>query len=205
MRVGVLASGRGSNFVALMAAQRRGELAPAEVVVLACNVPGAPVLARAHEFGVDALVVPHRDFPTREAFDAALADALAARGVDLVVCAGFLRVLTPVFLDRFPQRVINLHPSLLPSFPGSRSIAMALEYGVKVTGVTVHFLDAGVDTGPILVQEPVTIAEGESLASLESRIHAVEHRLLPRAVQLVAAGHVRVDGRRVHLAGPPAT
>lgn len=197
VRTGVLASGRGTNFVALAEAQARGELAPAELVVLIANRPGAPVLERARERGIEAVVIHHRDFPSREAFDQALVEALRARGVELVVLAGFMRVLTPVFLDAFPQRVINLHPALLPSFPGTDGIGDALAHGVKVTGVTVHFVDSGVDTGPIILQEAVPIAEGEGRETLEPRIHAVEHRLLPRAVQAVAAGRARIEGRRV--------
>jgi phosphoribosylglycinamide formyltransferase-1 len=200
VNIGVLASGRGSNFVALMEAQRRGELAPGEITTLICNKPGAAVLERAQEFGVETVVISHKDFDSREAFDQALIDALKARGVALVVLAGFMRVLTPVFLDVFPNRVINLHPALLPSFPGTDGIGDALAYGVKVTGVTVHLVDAGVDTGPILLQEAIAIEEGESRESLERRIHAIEHRLLPRAVQLVAAGKTRVEGRRVAVA-----
>ncbi len=199
VRIGVLASGRGSNFVALAEAQRRGELAPGEIAVLICNKPGAPVLDRARELGIEAVCLPHRDFASREDFDRALAGALRERGVELVVLAGFMRVLTPVFLEAFPLRVINLHPALLPSFPGTDGIGDALAYGVKVTGVTVHFVDTGVDTGPILLQEALTIGEGESRESLEARIHEVEHRLLPRAVRLVAAGRTRVEGRRARI------
>ena len=197
VRTGVLASGRGSNFVALAEAQERGELAPAEIAVMICNRKSAAVIERAQERGIEAVVIPHRDFDSREAFDQALVDALRQRGVELVVLAGFMRILTPVFLDAFPQRVINLHPALLPSFAGTDGIGDALGYGVKVTGVSVHLVDAGVDTGPILLQEAVEIAEGEGRETLEPRIHAVEHRLLPRAVQLVAAGRTRLEGRRV--------
>jgi phosphoribosylglycinamide formyltransferase-1 len=197
VRVGVLASGRGSNFTALAEAQGRDELAPAEIAVLICNRPSAAVIDRAREFGVESAVISHRDFDSREAFDQALIDALRARGVELVVLAGFMRILTPTFLRAFLHRVINLHPALLPSFAGTDGIGDALAYGVKVTGVSVHLVDEGVDTGPIILQEAVTIAEGESRESVEPRIHEVEHRLLPRAVQLVAAGKTRVEGRRV--------
>ncbi len=199
IRVGVLASGRGSNFVALVEAQRRGELAPAEIVVMICNKPGAPALNRAQELGVEGILLPHRDFPSREDFDRALVRTLHKYKVDLVVLAGFMRLLTPVFLDAFPGRVINLHPALLPSFPGTDGIGDALAYGVKVTGVTVHLVDTGVDTGPIILQESVPIGEGETREELETRIHALEHRLLPRAVQLVAAGKTRIEGRSVRI------
>ncbi len=199
VHVGVLASGRGSNFVALVEAQRRGELAPAEVVVLICNKLGAPVLNRARELGVEGVLLPHRDFLSRKDFDRALVRALHEHKVDLVVLAGFMRLLTPVFLDAFPGRVINLHPALLPSFPGTDGIGDALAYGVKVTGVTVHLVDPGVDTGPIVLQEAVAIGEKETREELEARIHAIEHRLLPRAVQLVAAGRTSIEGRRVRI------
>ena len=197
-RVGVLASGTGSNFVALAEAQRRGELGPAEIVVLICNRAGAPVLQRARELGVEALALPHRDFDSREAFDAAMADALRARGVEFVVLAGFMRILTPVFLDAFP-RVINVHPALLPAFPGTGGIGDALAAGAKVTGVTVHFVDSGVDTGPIILQEALAIREGETRQSLAPRIHAIEHRLLPRAVRLAAQRRLRIKGRDVTI------
>jgi len=199
VRTGVLASGRGSNFVALVEAQKRGELAPADIVVMICNKPGAAVLARARELGIEPVLLPHREFASREEFDQALVKALRERGVELVVLAGFMRLLTPTFLNAFPNRVINLHPALLPSFPGTDGIGDALAYGVKVTGVTVHLVDPGVDTGPILLQEAVTIGEEETRESLEARIHALEHRLLPRAVHLVAAGEAQVEGRRVRI------
>jgi phosphoribosylglycinamide formyltransferase 1 len=196
-RIGVLASGTGTNFVALCDAQTRGELAPGEIVTLICNRPKAPVLERARERGIEAVVIPHRDYPSREAFDQALVDALRERGVEIIVLAGFMRILTAVFVEAFPLRIINLHPALLPSFAGTDGIGDALDYGVKVTGVTVHFIDTGVDTGPIILQEAVEIAEGEARESLEPRVHAVEHAILSRAVQLVAAGKTRVEGRRV--------
>lgn len=197
MRTAVLASGSGTNFEALAEAHRQGMLAPAELVVVICNVPGAGVLDRARAAGVETLVIPHRDFASREAFEKAMVSALRERGTALVVLAGFMRVLTPAFLQAFPQRVINLHPALLPSFPGADGVGDALAHGVKVTGVTVHFVDAGVDTGPIILQEALAIAEGETREQLATRLRAIEHRLLPRAVQLVAAGRTRVEGRRV--------
>ncbi|NUP88517.1 MAG: phosphoribosylglycinamide formyltransferase [Candidatus Sumerlaeia bacterium] len=197
LRTAVLASGSGTNFEALAEAHRQGMLAPAELVVVICNVPGAGVLDRARAAGVETLVIPHRDFASREAFEKAMVSALRERGTALVVLAGFMRVLTPAFLQAFPQRVINLHPALLPSFPGADGVGDALAHGVKVTGVTVHFVDAGVDTGPIILQEALAIAEGETREQLAARLRAIEHRLLPHAVQLVAAGRTRVEGRRV--------
>lgn len=199
--IGVLASGRGSNFVALAEAQRNDRLAPAEIATMICNKPGAAVLDRARELGVEPVLLPHRDSPSREDYDRALVDALKSRGVEIVVLAGFMRLLTPVFLNAFPNRVINLHPALLPSFPGTDGIGDALRYGVKVTGVTVHFVDGGVDTGPIILQEALPIVEDDTEETLAARIHAVEHRLLPRAVQLVAAGRTRLEGRKVRIDG----
>lgn len=197
-RVGVLASGTGSNFVALVEAQRRGELGSAEVAVLVCNRPEAPVLERARGMGVEAVLVDHRQYGSREGFDRALVDCLRERGVELVVLAGFMRILTPVFLSAFSQ-IINVHPALLPAFPGTDGIGDAMAYGAKVTGVTVHLVDSGVDTGPIILQEAVEIVAGESRDSLAVRIHGLEHRLLPRAVALAAQGRLRVEGRHVRI------
>jgi phosphoribosylglycinamide formyltransferase-1 len=145
------------------------------------------------------MCLSHKDFATREDFDRALRDALLARGVELVVLAGFMRVLTPVFLDAFPDRVINVHPALLPAFPGVDAQAQALAHGVKVTGCTVHLVDAGVDTGPILAQAAVPVRDDDTVETLRARILAEEHRLLPAAVRDVAAGRVTREGRRARV------
>jgi phosphoribosylglycinamide formyltransferase 1 len=171
--IGVLVSGEGSNLQALI-----DEGLP--VVAVASSRPGARALERAEEAGVDGAAFPLADHATREDRDAAMADWLDQRGVSLVVCAGFMELLTVPFLDRFPARIVNVHPSLLPRFPGTRPIEQAVEAGVPTTGVTVHLVDEGVDTGPVLAQEEVPV---EPQATLVPRIHAVEHRLLPEVVR----------------------
>jgi phosphoribosylglycinamide formyltransferase 1 len=171
--IGVLVSGRGTNLQALIDAGL-------PVAAVASNRAGAPALERASRAGIPTAVFALEDHADREQRDVAMADWLAAKDVDLVVCAGYMHLLTPAFLDRFPDRVVNVHPSLLPAFPGTRAIEDALAHGVEETGVTVHLVDEGVDTGPILAQERVPVSPPETLAE---RIHAVEHRLLPRVVR----------------------
>lgn len=201
MRVGVLASGKGSNFQALVQALDTPDAA-AKVAVLISNVPDAPALQKARLLDVPAVLLEHNRWPSRETFDAAVADELNRHGVELVVLAGYMRLLSPTFLRAFPQRVVNVHPALLPSFTGTRAVKQALEYGAKVTGCTVHFVDQGVDTGPIIAQAAVPVLETDDEASLSARIHAEEHRLLPRAVELIARGQVLIEGRCVRLLEP---
>lgn len=206
--LGVLISGRGSNLGALLDAIGDGRL-DASVRLVVSNKAGAGGLARAEAAGIATCVLPHGAYPSREAFDAAVVDALRAAGVELVVLAGFMRLVTPVLLDAFPHRVLNIHPALLPAFPGVDAQRQALDYGVRVTGCTVHFVDAGTDTGPILLQETEPVHEDDTPASLSARLLVKEHALLVRAVGLVASGRVRVEvspqgGRaRVSIAGPP--
>lgn len=196
MRAAVLVSGGGTNLQALLDA--RDDLG-AELRVVVSNRADAFALERARRAGVEAICLSHKDFATREDFDRALRDALLARGVELVVLAGFMRVLTPVFLDAFPDRVINVHPALLPAFPGVDAQAQALAHGVKLTGCTVHLVDAGVDTGPILAQAAVPVRDDDTVETLRARILAEEHRLLPAAVRDVATGRVTREGRRVRV------
>jgi phosphoribosylglycinamide formyltransferase-1 len=193
--VAVLASGRGSNLGALLEACARPEF-PAEVVKVVVNVPGAGALERAAAAGVPGVVVPHRG-RSREEFEAALLDAVGP--VDWVCLAGFMRVLTPVFLGAFPGRVLNVHPALLPAFPGTHGAAQALAWGVTQAGASVHLVDAGVDTGPILVQGSVAVLDGDTEDSLAARILAVEHRIYPMALRMAAEGRVRVQGRRAFI------
>ncbi len=199
MKLGVLASGSGSNLQALIEAADRGDLGPARIAVVGVNVAGCGAQGRAVAAGIPTFVLPHKEFPSREAFDAALAAKLKAADVELVVLAGFMRVLTPVFLDAFPRRVINIHPALLPSFPGIHAQTQALAYGVKVAGCTVHFVDAGTDTGPIIAQATVQVLDGDSAASLQERILSEEHRLYPAVVRALAEGRVTIDGRHVRV------
>jgi len=200
-RVGVLVSGRGTNLQALIDRVHRRE--GIEIVAVASNRADAQALERARRAGIETAVFSASSYADRAARDRALGDWLAQRAVDLVVLAGFMEILSAEFVDRFRWRIVNVHPALLPAFPGTRAIEQALEYGVKVTGVTVHFVDEGVDTGPIILQEAVPVPYSRDVSELEERIHAVEHRLLPEAVRLIARGAVRPDERSpriVHVA-----
>jgi phosphoribosylglycinamide formyltransferase 1 len=196
MKIGVLVSGAGTNLQALLDAQARGELAPAEIAVVVSNRRDAPALARAAAAGVPAELVEHAGLD-RVVFEARLLEVLARHGVEAVVLAGFMRVLTAQFVDRFPLRIINTHPSLLPAFPGVDAPAQAIAYGVALAGVTVHFVDASVDGGPIIAQAAVAVAEDDDARTLHTRIQREEHRLLPIVVQRLAAGRLSCQGRLV--------
>lgn len=190
--LGVLVSGSGTNLQSIIERLHNGPQ-DIEVAVVISDKAGAYGLKRAERAGIPTAVLRSEDFPERVEQDWAVADELERHGVDLVVLAGYMRVVTPAFLDRFPYKVVNLHPSLLPAFPGSSAITDALDSGVRITGVTVHLVDEGVDTGPVILQEAVDIEYNDTVESLAARIHEVEHRLLPRAIELIAAGRVRFD------------
>jgi len=198
LALGVLASGSGSNLQALIDRIGDGTL-DARVAVVISDRADAYALERARASGIPAVHLDRGAYPDPAAFNTAIAETLLAHRVEIVVMAGYMRLLGAQVLGAFPNAVINLHPALLPSFPGAHGITDAFEYGVKVTGVTVHFADEVFDRGPIIAQEPVPIAEDDTLESLEARMHAVEHRLLPEAVQLVAEGRLHVEGRRVRV------
>ena len=191
IRLGVLVSGTGTNLQAILDAVAEKRL-DARVEVVVSNVAGAGALERARAAGVATVVVNHKEHADRRAFDAALVEVLRARGVEVVVLAGFMRLLTGVLLDAFPMRVVNVHPSLLPAFPGVHSQKQALDYGVRVAGCTVHFVDAGTDTGPIIAPAAVPGEDGDDEESLRTRILAREHELLPRVLQWLAEGRVVV-------------
>jgi phosphoribosylglycinamide formyltransferase 1 len=199
MNVGVLVSGSGTNLQAILDAQGRDQLGGARVVVVISNVPGVTALGRAEAAGVPQLVLPHKQFPSREAFDTALVAALHERKVELVALAGFMRLITKTMLQAFPHRIINIHPALLPSFPGIHAHQQALAYGVKVSGCTVHFVDEGTDTGPIIMQAAVAVHDNDDEASLAERIRVQEHRLYPAVIRALAEGRVEVRGRRVRV------
>ncbi|MCC6629377.1 MAG: phosphoribosylglycinamide formyltransferase [Chloroflexi bacterium] len=200
LRVGVLVSGRGSNLQAILDAIVAGRVTAAEVVVVISNRSDAPALARAAEASVPAICIPQRDYPDRTAHHAAIADALDAHGAELVVTAGFNRILDPGVIARFPDRIVNVHPSLLPAFAGTlHAQAAALAFGVKVTGCTVHLVDNVVDGGPIIAQQAVTVRDDDTEESLAARILAAEHELLPSVIQWFGEGRVRRDGRHVRL------
>lgn len=196
----ILISGRGSNMQALVTAVRDGRL-DADVRVVLSNRADAAGLAWAAEAGIPTHVMPHRDYPTRDAYDDALVTELRARGVQMVCLAGFMRVLGPRVVAAFPNAVINVHPSLLPAFPGVDAQRQAWEYGVKITGVTVHFVTEALDAGPIIAQRVVPVEDEDSVDALAARILAEEHRLYPAAVQQVLSGRWRIDGRRVRFPG----
>jgi phosphoribosylglycinamide formyltransferase-1 len=193
LRVGVLASGAGTNLQALLERVHGRE---AEVVAVGSDKPGAPALARASGAGVSTRAFPAAEFADRAARDAAMAEWLSAQQVELVVLAGYMQLLSPGFLARFPQRVINVHPALLPAFPGIRAIEQALEHGVKVFGVTVHFVDEGVDTGPIIAQRAVALPDAADAEQVRAALRPLEHDLLTGAVERIAAGAVRPDPTR---------
>jgi phosphoribosylglycinamide formyltransferase 1 len=203
LRVGVLVSGRGSNLQALLDASAQRDY-PAEVVVVISDRERAAALERARAARVEALYVNPKDFADREAFDLELVRELAARRVGLVCTAGFMRILSPAFTRAFAGRAMNIHPSLLPAFPGLHAQRQALDYGVKVAGATVHFLDEGaVDTGPIILQASVPVLPDDTEDTLAARILIEEHRLYPEAVRLFAEGRLSIAGRRVTVRGRP--
>jgi phosphoribosylglycinamide formyltransferase 1 len=198
LRVGVLASGRGSNFEALVKAIESGGV-PAVMAVLVSDRATAPALEIARAHGIEALFVDPKQYPSREAHDKAVMAALDERGVGLVCQAGYMRILGSAYIEHFCGRALNIHPSLLPAFPGLHAQRQALEHGAKLTGATVHFADEGVDTGPIVLQAAVPVLDGDTEETLSQRILEVEHRIFPEAVRLFAEGRLVMDGRRVHI------
>ena len=202
-RLGILLSGRGSNFLALHSAVERGEL-PARIGVVMSDVPDAPGIARAAALGLPTAVLPRSGFAGRDAHEAAILAALAAHGVDWVCLAGFMRLLSPGFLRAYPQRVLNVHPSLLPAFPGLHPQRQALAHGVKVSGCTVHFVDDGVDSGPIVVQRAVPVLDGDDEAALAARILVEEHQAYPEGLRRLLAEPWSVAGRRVRFGAAAA-
>jgi phosphoribosylglycinamide formyltransferase 1 len=187
----VLVSGSGTNLQAIID-QLHGS-AGIEVAGVASDKADAMALRRADEAGIETAIYARDDHPSREARDEAIGDWIEARGADLVVLAGYMQLLSHSFVERFRNRVINVHPALLPSFPGLDAVQQALDHGVKVTGVTVHFVDEGVDSGPIILQQPVPVPADREWQALEDAIHATEHALLPEAIKLIAQGTVRID------------
>jgi phosphoribosylglycinamide formyltransferase-1 len=196
-RIAVLVSGSGTNLQALLDHPVCGS----RIALVLSDRPGAGALARAEARGVETAVLEPTAFDGRDAFDHALTDLLRQRGIDVVVTAGYMRLLGPAVLGAYGGRILNVHPSLLPAFPGTQAVADALAYRVKVTGVTVFVVDDGVDTGPIVLQEPIEVRDDDDWDSLEARVHEVEHRLLPEATAALVEGRLQVDGRVVTVAG----
>ena len=199
LNIAILASGSGTNFQAMVDAVRRGAL-DADIRLVICNRPGAGVIERAARAGIACVVLDHKAYPDRESYDRAVVQHLQKYDARLVVLAGYMRLLSPVFLDAFSGRVINIHPALLPSFPGVHGGADALEYGVRISGCTVHFVEEKMDGGPVIIQAAVPVNPGEDVDDLMQRIHAMEHRIYPQAIQWLAQNRISVWGREVHVA-----
>lgn len=197
-RLGILASGSGTNLEAIAQAINDGDVA-AEIAIVVSDNPGAFALERAKRRGILYKVVDLADFPDRPSFDREVLGALTSANVDLVVLAGYMKLVGNEIVAAFPNRIMNIHPALLPCFPGEHGVPDALDHGVKVSGVTVHFVDEGLDTGPIVAQEAVPVEEGDDVESLHNRIHMAEYRIYPRAIGLFAEGRLVVDGRRVRV------
>jgi len=196
MRIGVLLSGRGSNFEALADSVAAGRIPKAEIAIVLSNRDGAPGIDRAKQRGIATRVIPSKGLE-REAYDRQVVAVLNEHKVDLICLAGYMRLLSPYFVASFPNRILNIHPSLLPSFPGLESQRQALEYGVKFAGCTVHFVDENLDAGPIVLQAVVPVLDNDTEAALSERILAEEHRIYSEAVKIVLEGEFRIAGRRV--------
>ncbi len=194
-KLAILLSGRGSNFEAIARAIETGKL-NAEIAVVISNRPGARGLDRAKELGLEAVCLPSRGV-AREDYDARLVEELKRHNPDVICLAGFMRLLTPVFIEAFRGRILNIHPSLLPAFPGLDAQRQAFEHGVRFSGCTVHFVDEGLDSGPIIVQAAVPVKDDDTVESLSERILEAEHAAYPRAIELVLSGAYRIEGRRV--------
>ena len=196
--IGILCSGRGSNLASIIEAIECGEIR-AEIAVVIADKADAYALERAREKGIPAVAVVYRDYAERADFERALLTELHAHGVTLVVLAGFMRILSPVFVHAYTGRILNIHPALLPSFPGAHAHRDVLAYGVKVSGCTVHFVDEGMDSGPIILQASVPVQEGDTEETLAARVLAQEHRIFPEAIKLYVEGRLRTDGRKVYI------
>lgn len=199
MKVAILLSGSGSNLQAFINKQRQGAL-DVDICLVLSNNPEAYGLTRARNAGLETWAEAHQDYPTREAFDREMLAAIHETGAELIVLAGYMRLLSTDFLKAFEGRIINIHPSILPSFPGTGAVAAAADYGVKLTGCTVHFVEEQVDSGPVIIQAAIPVPAGEEASATLERIHKLEHRIYPQAVQWIAEGRISVEGRAVKLA-----
>ncbi|MDP2168037.1 MAG: phosphoribosylglycinamide formyltransferase [Thermodesulfovibrionales bacterium] len=197
-KLGVLASGRGSNFQAIINAINAGTL-KASLELLIVDNPSAYAVERAKKHGIPHLYMNPKDFGTQDGFFAGIADGLKSRGVELVVLAGFMRIVRKPLLDAFPMRVMNIHPALLPSFPGLHGQRQAVDYGVRISGCTVHFVDEGMDTGPVIIQAAVPVMPDDTEESLSERILGLEHKIFPEAIRLFSEGRLEVSGRKVRI------
>jgi len=200
-RIGVLLSGRGSNFEALAESVAAGRIPNAEIALVVSNRENAPGIERARNRGIEARVIPSKGLE-REAYDKLVAAALNEKKVELVCLAGYMRLLSPYFVAAFPHRILNIHPSLLPAFPGLEAQRQALEHGAKFSGCTVHFVDENLDAGPIVLQAAVPIEDGDTVETLSERILREEHRIYTEAVRIVLEGRYRIENRRVLITSP---
>ncbi len=198
MNTAVFASGRGTNFGAIIKATKLGKI-KANLSLLVCDNPKAGAIARAKRAGIKVALVKREDFTNKKDFEAKIIEHLEENKIDLIVLAGFMRLLTPEFVGRYTGRILNIHPALLPSFKGTEAIKDAFDYGVKVTGVTVHFVDEKIDHGPVILQKAVEIQEDDTLESLEKKIHKIEHRLYPQALRLYVEGKLKAEERKVRV------
>ncbi len=198
--LGVLVSGSGSNLQAIIDASEAPEY-PARIAVVISNKKEAFALERAKKAKIPTIVLEHQNYASREDYDRELVRHLQEHGIDLVVLAGFMRILSPTFIQAFPDKIMNIHPALLPAFPGTHAIQQAFDYGVTVTGVTVHFVDQGMDTGPIILQKEVLVSSQETLETLMEKIHLAEHTIYPQAIQLFAENRLALSGRKVSIKG----
>ncbi|OGL41768.1 MAG: phosphoribosylglycinamide formyltransferase [Candidatus Schekmanbacteria bacterium RIFCSPHIGHO2_02_FULL_38_11] len=196
LRIGVLVSGRGTNLQSIIDNIKNGNI-PAEIAIVISNISGAYALSRAEKHSIKTKVIEHRNFKSREEFEKSIIEVLRTEGVELVCLAGFMRILSSFFINTFKHRIINIHPALLPSFPGTHAQKQALNYGVKIAGCTVHFVDEGTDTGPIILQEAVPVLDNDTEESLSSRILEKEHILYSKAIMLFAEGKIEIKGRKV--------
>ncbi|RCW51887.1 phosphoribosylglycinamide formyltransferase [Paenibacillus prosopidis] len=196
LRIAVFASGQGTNFQAIADAVQEGKL-DVTIELLVCDKPAAPVVERARKAGVDTFLFTPKEYPSREAYETEIIVELERRGIELIVLAGYMRIITSVLVEPYYGRMINIHPALLPAFPGVNGIGQALSYGVKLTGVTVHYVDGGMDSGPIIAQRAVEVLDDDTQSSLTERIQAAEQALLPEVIQHIAQGRVSLDGRHV--------
>jgi phosphoribosylglycinamide formyltransferase-1 len=198
LKLGILISGNGSNLQSIIDHIEKGSL-KATIKIVISNNPDAYGLTRAKKHGIPIVVLKNGDFKNKEDFDLELINILKNNSVDLVILAGFMRIITSALLNAFPQKIMNIHPALLPSFPGIHGQKQALEYGVKLSGCTVHFVDEGVDTGPIIIQSAVQVFDDDTEETLAARILKEEHRIYPQAIQLFAEGKIEIKGRRVRI------
>ena len=202
MNIAIFCSGNGTNFQAIVDSAEAGDI-KARIALMVCDNPEAYAIKRAKNAGIQTLVLKRKDFKDREAFEDEIVKNLEKEKITLIVLAGYMKMLTPKFIQRYKNRILNIHPALLPSFAGTRGIEDAMECGAKVTGPTVHFVDEGMDTGPIILQKALEIKEGDTKETLAERIHKLEHQIYPEAIKLFVEGKLKVEGRKVRIEGRP--